>query len=856
MQSETSGSAGSGDLEARLRARVNPRPQAQIASAENEADRLSSGVTATTPEGVKEELGRKLGADFSSVRLHIGGEAESKAASMGARAFTAGSDVYFGPGGFDPAVAAHELVRTAQQGAVEGGSVSVSAPLGGTQMLTLKDFRDKFLKRFGSRSSTGAAKAASGTAPAAHAAAAAAPAATTTTPATTPAAPATTPAAPATTPAAGSTPAGGAAAPAGPTRTERFKSAMKGFGNKAARGATWAWDKTGGRLARWSDEAVEEYTAAKQSGDWDALSRTQKLRWIARNPIASLRRLSASQRSKAEARTKMYEGDVKYVKDYLATSGTGGKKTSLIQDTQTDTGDESGSLADDVESAADRTGDALNAAGAVVGFVDKRKYNEAMKAFQADKATREAAGLPTDNMKEPEEGSKLGTGLGHASAALGSALNIYGMYKSGKDIREAYQQGDDRGVMQGMFSMGNNFVGLAGNLSNFGTTAAAGAHAAGFGIASGTLSAAAGVHQAITGRTQQKTGSEVEQELRQGRDPDAMSDEERLLMHTARQSSMVGTENLIKGVGNTVSGGLDIASGVASLSGGGAIAGGVLTGASLAVKGVTAAASAYQHGRIKSEVSEQTINLNDQMINDILAKRKMEDTPQNRRRIKRAILRTHGYQTGFREELLRDQTAQRSSALANKAEDAMKKPISERTLADKMALKLVGSLGVSRLKTGYSAEAIAKNLGNEDGLGAAQKLRDQNKRITAMARKNREDQAAKAAAAASAAPAATSTAPAAASSAPASTSTAPAAASSTPAPASTGVSPAAAAPAPSVRRVPLKPLPVPPKPAKPAPVPPTAAPAPSAAAPAPVRHTPPRRPVPVPPPKKKIPVLP
>ncbi|MGI6192788.1 MAG: DUF4157 domain-containing protein, partial [Christensenellales bacterium] len=138
------GEAGS-DLSERLRARlpVTPRPQAQIASAESEAEKLSSGVSATTPEGVKAELGKKLGADFSGVRLHIGGEAESKAAGMGARAFTAGNDVYFGPGGFDPAVAAHELVHTAQQGAVTGAAVAVSAPMGGTQMMDWQFWKKK-----------------------------------------------------------------------------------------------------------------------------------------------------------------------------------------------------------------------------------------------------------------------------------------------------------------------------------------------------------------------------------------------------------------------------------------------------------------------------------------------------------------------------------------------------------------------------------------------------------------------------------------------------------------------------------------------------------------------------------------
>ena len=44
-------------------------------------------------------------------------------------------DVYFGEGGFDPSVAAHELVHTVQQGLVESSTPTVSAPGGEVQML-------------------------------------------------------------------------------------------------------------------------------------------------------------------------------------------------------------------------------------------------------------------------------------------------------------------------------------------------------------------------------------------------------------------------------------------------------------------------------------------------------------------------------------------------------------------------------------------------------------------------------------------------------------------------------------------------------------------------------------------------
>ena len=52
---------------------VQERPQAQIPAAEAEADRLSASVTSGGPEAVKAAMGRRLGADFSGIRFHMGG---------------------------------------------------------------------------------------------------------------------------------------------------------------------------------------------------------------------------------------------------------------------------------------------------------------------------------------------------------------------------------------------------------------------------------------------------------------------------------------------------------------------------------------------------------------------------------------------------------------------------------------------------------------------------------------------------------------------------------------------------------------------------------------------------------------
>lgn len=122
------------DLEQRMRERL--ALDNQIPDAEREADRLAASVSgARTPDEVKSQLGEKMGADFSGVRFHTDAGAVGMADNIGARAYTSGQDVYFGQGGFDPAVAAHELVHTAQQGVVESAMPTVSAPAGGVQMM-------------------------------------------------------------------------------------------------------------------------------------------------------------------------------------------------------------------------------------------------------------------------------------------------------------------------------------------------------------------------------------------------------------------------------------------------------------------------------------------------------------------------------------------------------------------------------------------------------------------------------------------------------------------------------------------------------------------------------------------------
>ena len=122
-------------LDAGMQARMQRFLDNQNPQAEQEADEIAAGLSnARTPQEVKTQLGERMGADFSSVRFHTGGDAAERAEDIGARAYARGRDIYFGEGGFDPVIAAHELVHTAQQGMVDSGAVTQTVSAGTVQM--------------------------------------------------------------------------------------------------------------------------------------------------------------------------------------------------------------------------------------------------------------------------------------------------------------------------------------------------------------------------------------------------------------------------------------------------------------------------------------------------------------------------------------------------------------------------------------------------------------------------------------------------------------------------------------------------------------------------------------------------
>jgi hypothetical protein len=106
---------------------VHPDVEAAIAAARGSGQPAQSAVTGS--------VGSALGDSLADVRVHTDGAAAALARSVSARAFTVGSDIFFGPGEYQPTTPAgrellsHELVHVVQQrGAPRSGPLTVSQP--------------------------------------------------------------------------------------------------------------------------------------------------------------------------------------------------------------------------------------------------------------------------------------------------------------------------------------------------------------------------------------------------------------------------------------------------------------------------------------------------------------------------------------------------------------------------------------------------------------------------------------------------------------------------------------------------------------------------------------------------------
>jgi hypothetical protein len=95
-----------------------------LARAKRRLKGVDEGGSEELPAGVRAQFEETLGADFSEVRIHVGGKAEA----VGAKAYAAGTDIHFKPGEYNPGsqggkeLIGHELAHIVQQraGRVDG----------------------------------------------------------------------------------------------------------------------------------------------------------------------------------------------------------------------------------------------------------------------------------------------------------------------------------------------------------------------------------------------------------------------------------------------------------------------------------------------------------------------------------------------------------------------------------------------------------------------------------------------------------------------------------------------------------------------------------------------------------------
>ncbi len=120
-EAQAAGPLPAGDTSAIPTAPGQPGPQAK--PNEHSADQTVRELGRGDPldGGTAARMGAAFGADFRDVRVHTDARAATKAADLGARAFTLGHDIAFGSGAFRPgslvgdAMIAHELAHVLQQ---------------------------------------------------------------------------------------------------------------------------------------------------------------------------------------------------------------------------------------------------------------------------------------------------------------------------------------------------------------------------------------------------------------------------------------------------------------------------------------------------------------------------------------------------------------------------------------------------------------------------------------------------------------------------------------------------------------------------------------------------------------------
>jgi hypothetical protein len=109
-------------------------------------DRAAEGSGHAIPGGLRQKFEASLGTDLGGVRIHTHGAAQEASASLGARAYAVGQDVFMGAGQYNPDspdgawLMAHEVAHTVQQrGASSGPQTKLEVSESGDSMETEAD---------------------------------------------------------------------------------------------------------------------------------------------------------------------------------------------------------------------------------------------------------------------------------------------------------------------------------------------------------------------------------------------------------------------------------------------------------------------------------------------------------------------------------------------------------------------------------------------------------------------------------------------------------------------------------------------------------------------------------------------
>ena len=101
--------------------RATGQPAGETATTPVSVDHALAGAGKPLEPALRQEMEQRFGHDFSQVRVHLGATAEQSARDVNARAYTAGNNMVFGAGEFNPGtregqrLLAHELTHVVQQ---------------------------------------------------------------------------------------------------------------------------------------------------------------------------------------------------------------------------------------------------------------------------------------------------------------------------------------------------------------------------------------------------------------------------------------------------------------------------------------------------------------------------------------------------------------------------------------------------------------------------------------------------------------------------------------------------------------------------------------------------------------------